>query len=149
VAIVIANVALARHETGICLGFGVVALVTARVLNWQKDRLELQTDAMRNAYLIGAFVLFPYALYHLVAPIYVVPAWIGIALFYYGMNLIIQNRKYRWMGHGTLLLTALYGAVIAFGRLDGAARVLSLLVLGSILVAVSLIFTRARAHSAG
>lgn len=41
VAIILAYVFLRKAETGISAGFGLVALVSARILNWQKDRLEL------------------------------------------------------------------------------------------------------------
>ncbi|MCF7674809.1 MAG: hypothetical protein K9M97_05655, partial [Akkermansiaceae bacterium] len=42
--------ALVKEENGISLVFGVIALTSARILNWQQDRLELKTDLMRNAY---------------------------------------------------------------------------------------------------
>jgi hypothetical protein len=58
----------------------------------------------------------------------------------------MRNRKYRWMGHGTLLLSVVYAAVIGVSQLGGAARVLTLLVLGTMLVVVSLVFTRVRAR---
>jgi hypothetical protein len=70
-------------------------------------RLELKTELMRNAYLLSAFVVFPYALYHLVPGRYVGLAWVGLALFYYLMNLIVRSQKFRWMGHVTLLFTRL------------------------------------------
>ena len=142
--IVAGYLAIARTESGISLGFGLVALVTARLLNWQRDRLELKTELMRNAYLGSAFLVFPYALYHLVPAAYVALAWVGIALAYYGLNGIVRNRKYRWMGHGTLLLTALYLMVAGIGRLEPVHRNLSLLVLGVVLLVVSLVFTTLR-----
>lgn len=145
-AIVIAYMALTRVETGISLAFGLVALGTARLLNWQRDRLELKTELMRNAYLVSALVVFPYALYHLVPGAYVGLAWVGVALLYYGMNLIVRNRKYRWMGHATLLFTALYLLVVGINRLEPLHRNLSFLVLGTVLLVVSLIFTRLRAR---
>ena len=132
------------RETGISLGFGVVALLTARILNWQSERLELKTDLMRNAYLACAFVVFPYALYHLVPRAFVSVAWVGVALAYYAMNLIVRNVKYRWMGHLTLLLTVLYVIVAAVTQLTPGYRIVSFLVLGTVLVVVSLIFTRVR-----
>jgi hypothetical protein len=107
-AVVLGYVVLKERETGISIGFGIVALVTARILNWQQDRLELKTEVMRNAYLFSAFVIFPYALYHLVPGAYTALAWVGLALAYYALNLIVLSPKYRWMGHATLLLTALY-----------------------------------------
>jgi hypothetical protein len=148
-AIVIAYMAIARVETGISLAFGVVALTTARILNWQRDRLELRTGLMRNAYLVSALVIFPYALYHLVPRAQVGLAWIGVALLYYGMNLIVRSQKYRWMGHATLLCTALYLVVVGLVRLEPLYRNLSFLVLGTVLLAVSYVFTRIRARRAG
>ncbi len=144
--IVLAYMAVAKGESGISLGFGVVALLSARILNWKKERLELKTELMRNAYLASAFVVFPYALYHLVPRTYVSVAWVGIAVAYYGMNLIVRNPKYRWMGHLTLLLTVLYVIVIGITQLAPAYRIISFLVLGTVLVAVSVVFTQVRAR---
>jgi hypothetical protein len=142
ILIVAGYVIVAREETGISLGFGLVALASARILNWQQDRLELKTEIMRNAYLASAFVVFPYALYHLVPSGFVSLAWVGIALFYYLMNLIIKAQKYRWMGHLTLLLTVMYVLVIGIVQLEPTYRILSFLVLGTALLVVSLVFTR-------
>jgi hypothetical protein len=144
VGIVLGYVVVAERETGISLGFGVVALVTARILNWQQHRLELKTGLMRNAYLLAAFVVFPYALYHLVPVRYAALAWVGLALGYYALNIIVQNQKYRWMGHATLLLTTIYLVVAGTRGFEPAYRVLSFLVLGTVLLVVSLVFTRLR-----
>jgi hypothetical protein len=144
VLIVLGYVVAVKVESGISLGFGLVALASARILHWQQRRLELKTELMRNAYLVSAFVVFPYALYHLVAGKLVALAWVGLALFYYVANLVVRSPKFRWMGHGTLLLTALYLAIAGTSRFSPAYRVLSFLVLGTVLLAVSLVFTRLR-----
>ena len=146
--VVACYMALAREASGISLVFGCVALTSARILKWQKDRLELKTELMRNAYLTSAFIVFPYALYHIVPQAWVALSWVGIALFYYGMNLLTQARKYRWMGHHTLLLTVVYILIMGIGRLEGTQRIISFLVLGTVLMVVSLVFTlmRARQH---
>ncbi len=144
VAIVVGYVIDVENESGISLGFGIVALVSARILNWQQDRLELKTGLMRNSYLIGAFLVFPYALYHLFSAKYVGLAWVGLALGYYGLNLLVQNQKYRWMGHATLLLTTCYLVVVGTSHFEPVYRVLSFLVLGTVLLIVSLVFTRLR-----
>jgi hypothetical protein len=146
VAIILAYVFLRKAETGISVGFGLVALVSARLLNWQKDRLELKTELMRNAYLVGAFLVFPYALYHLVPGKHVGLAWVGLALGYYVLNLMVQNRKYRWMGHATLLLTTCYVLIVGTRRFEPIYRIASFLVLGTVLLIVSLSFTRWRAR---
>jgi hypothetical protein len=147
VAIVAAYIVLAGEETGISVGFGIVALLSARILNWQKDRLTLKTELMRNAYLVAAFLVFPYALAHLVPSRFTAVAWIGLASCYYAMNLIVQNRKYRWLGHGTLVLTSAYVVIVGTRSLDPVYRTLSFLLLGVVLIGVSLAFTRSRKKS--
>jgi uncharacterized membrane protein len=142
VAIVFGYMLLADRETGISVGFGIVALLSARILNWQRRRLELRTELMRNAYLTSALFVFPYALYHLVPPSYVGLAWIGLASMYYALNLIVQNQKYRWMGHATLLFTTLYLVVIGTRQFEPEYRIISFLALGAVLLIVSLSFTR-------
>ncbi len=146
VSIVLAYMAVVKQETGISVGFGIVALLTARILSWKKARLELKTELMRNAYLASAFVVFPYALYHLVPRGYVSLSWVAVAVAYYVMNLIVRNPKYRWMGHLTLLLTVLYVVVVGLTQLAPTYRIVSFLVLGSVLLVVSLIFTQVRAR---
>jgi uncharacterized membrane protein len=148
VAIVLAYVMLAKSESGISLGFGVVALISARILRWQQRRLELKTELMRNAYLASAFIIFPYAMYHLVPNRYIALAWVGLAVTYYVLNLIVRSPKYRWMGHATLLLTTVYLTFIGFSRSEPMYRIVSFLVLGSVLLGVSLAFTRARRRKA-
>lgn len=145
-AIVIAYTAVARNESGISIGFGVVALLTARILRWQQERLELKTELMRDAYLASAFVVFPYSLYHLVPRAFVTVSWVSVAVAYYLMNLIVHSPKYRWMGHLTLLLTALYVIVIGIFQLSPAYRIGSFLVLGTVLLVVSLTFTMVRSR---
>lgn len=144
-AIVLAYVAITRQETGISLGFGLVALVSARIMAWQRERLQLKTELMRNAYLVSAFLVFPYSLYHLFSSAYVAVAWVGLAGIYYLLNTVLGNPKYRWMGHFTLLLTVLYVLVIGIIQLGPTQRIFSFLLLGTALVVVSLVVTRQRA----
>jgi hypothetical protein len=143
-AIVVTYAAVTKTENGISVGFGIVALMTARILNWKQHRLELKTDFMRNAYLASAFVIFPYASYHLVPVKYVTLVWIALAAAYYVLNFGIRNQKYRWMGHGTLVLTTLYVIGVGVSRFEPVYRVLSFLALGAALLIVSLLFARAR-----
>ena len=145
-SIVAAYMVMSDSENGISIGLGIVALLTARILGWQKERLELQTGMMRNSYLASAFIVFPYSLYHLVPRAFVAVSWVGVAVTYYVMNLIVHSRKYRWMGHCTLLLTALYVIVVGIFQLEGALRIGSFLLLGTVLMVVSLIFTTVRAR---
>jgi uncharacterized membrane protein len=144
--IVASYIASTTEESGIILVFGLVALVTARLLNWKTTYLELKSESMRNAYLLTAFGLFPYGLYHMVPQVYVSLSWVGMALLYYLLSYLLRNRKYRWMGHGTLLLSALYLVVVGVSRLEPTYRSISLFVLGAVLLSVSVIFTMVRAR---
>ena len=145
ITIVLAAFLVAPGEVSVAsVSFGVVALLSARILNWQQHRLELKTDLMRNAYLISAFFLFPYATYHLVPTEYLSVSWIAVALVYYALSAVIKTQKYRWMGHSTLILTILSVLIIGIIKLEPEYRVISFLALGSVLVVVSLVYNRLR-----
>ena len=151
VGIMLAYVIVAQTETGISVGFGIVAVLSARILNWQKERLELKTELMRNAYLLSAFLVFPYSIYHLISGRYVAVAWVGLASLYYVLNLFIHSQKYRWMGHGTLGLAMCYAVISGVRGFDPVYRVLTFLVLGTVLLIVAVSFNRAlrRRRNAG
>jgi len=138
---------LSKEITPGSLSFGIVALVSARIMNWQKHRLELKTEIMRNAYLASAFFMFPYALYHIVPEGYVIIAWVGITLVYYILSHILKNIKYRWMALATLLLTVLYILAIGLIRLEPGLRILSFILLGMVLLITSIIYTRLKSKS--
>ncbi len=135
---------VAQQESGFSFGFGIVALISARILNWQRKNLELKTEVMRNAYLISAFIVIPYSLYHYVPQDYVALSWVAVALVYYLLSALMTLHKYRWMGHATLMLTALYVLIIGIIQLDTTFRVISFLVLGVVLLGTSVFFTRRR-----
>ena len=128
----------------VSLSFGIVALVSARILNWKKERLELKTELMRNLYLTAAFIMFPYALYHAVPAGYVSLSWVGVAGLYYLLSIILKNKKYRWMALLTFILTALYLLLIGTINFDPVFRLVSFIVLGSALIIVSLLYTKVK-----
>ena len=144
----IAYLSLAGTIGTISVSFGIVALLSARILNWRKDRLELRTEMMRNAYLASALFVLPFALYHIVPAGYVSLSWLGLALFYYiASRLLNNNRKCRWMALLTTILTILYVFTVQLVGLDPAFRIVSFLVLGSALLTVSMIYSRRRRKS--
>lgn len=129
----------------ISVSFGIVALVSARILNWQKDRLELRTELMRNSYLACALFVLPYALYHVMPSGYVSLSWLCLALFYYlTSRLLHNNRKYRWMALLTTILTICYVFTFELVGINPALRIVSFLVLGTALLGVSMIYSRRR-----
>jgi len=127
---------------GISLSFGIVALLSARILNWKKDHLELKTEQMRNAYLLTALLIIPYSLYHLFPSGLVAIAWIVVAILYYSLSVLLKNIKYRWMSLATFLLTVLYVFVIGITSSETSYKILSFLVLGAALVILSIIYAK-------
>ncbi len=124
------------------LSFGVVALLSARILNWQKDKLELQTEQMRNAYLAAALFTIPYSLYHTVPEGLISISWIIVAVVYYLLSILLNNKKYRWMSFITFLLTLIYIAIIGFTSSDLIYKTVSFLALGIVLLVVSIYYAK-------
>ena len=134
--------------SSISVSFGIVALLSARILNWQKNQLALRTEMMRNAYLASALLFLPYALYHSVPPQFVSASWLVLALFYYVAGQTLKSRKYRWMALLTMSLTILYLFIIDLTTVDPVVRIVSFLVVGSALLAISMIYSRKKQRSA-
>lgn len=135
---------LAPSNDFVNLSYAVVALSSARILNWKKERLELKTDMIRNAYLASAFVIVLYGLYHAVPSNYVSLSWLGAALFYFGMSLALKNIKYRWMAILTIFAMIIHVFLIDMARLDPGFRIVLFLAVGVVLLVVSLIYTKHR-----
>ena len=144
VTIFIAYLITAGSVSMVSISFGIVALLSARILNWQKDRLELKTEMMRNAYLASALFIIPYALYHSVPPGYVSSSWLMVALLYYLMSRYLRNRKYRWMALLTTALTIVYVIFVDLVGVDPTIRIVSFLVLGTALLMISMLYSRRR-----
>ncbi len=140
----IAYLALAGSINITSLSFGVVAILSARILNWQQSRLDLKTDMLRSAYLVAAFFIFPYALYHIVPGDYVGLSWLGVAIVYYIISVLLKNVKYRWMALLTFLMTAFYLIIIGTTRLGPTFRIISFLILGIALLVISFLYAKMR-----
>lgn len=140
--IVLGTLILSSDSAISFVNIGVVSLLGARILNSQKDKLELQTEAMRNAYLAIAFFLLPYSTF-LVVPIeYVGFTWLGIALLYYAFSLLLKNNKYRWMAMLTLAITILYTLILGILHPDNEMKVISFIAVGIVLIIISFVYTR-------
>lgn len=139
----------ADSGSAVSVSFGLVALATARILNWQKDRLELKTELMRNAYLATALFVIPYALYHTVPRGWVSVSWLGVAAAYYLASRWLHNAKYRWMALLTMILTVLWVFLMDLVALNPVIRIFSFLVLGTVMLVISMGYSRRRSRPAG
>ncbi len=135
-----------QHLDSVNFAFAMVPLITARVLNWKKERLEIKTDMLRNLYLVIGFVTVLYALYQAVPGKYVSLSWTIVAVLYFLMSFVIKNVKYRFMGIGTVIAVALYLFMVDLARIEIAYRVLAFLFLALISIAVSVYYSRRMPH---
>ena len=131
------------------LSFGIVALLSARILNWKKDRLELTTEQMRNAYLLTALAIIPYALYHAMPAGWASVSWIVVAIIYYALSVILKSKKYRWMALATLGLTVGYVFIIGITNEDFTYKIISFLALGFVMLIISVLYTKKKKKETG
>ena len=118
--------------------FAFVALLSARIMNWQRELLTLQTQIMRNVYLVIAFIVMLLALHSAVPRQFVTLSWAAASVVYLMVSLLLKNAKYRWMAIGTLLFTVAYLLLVDLSRLDLVYRVLAFLSLGLMALGISL-----------
>jgi hypothetical protein len=135
--------------SGVGVVFGIVAMVSARILRWQRERLELKTDMMREAYLVTALFINPYALYVMLPGNLVALSWILLAVLYYVLSKALKSRKYRWMALATMLATVLYVLISSIGGLSTEYRVLTFVGVGIVLLVTSFVYFRMSARSDG
>jgi hypothetical protein len=121
--------------------FALVPLISARVINWQRARLKIETDLMRNLYLIEGFIMVMYALYHAVPHQFITLSWTMAALLYFLLSFILKNVKYRYMALGTMICAAFYLFLVDLARIEIIYRVLALLFLAAISIGISIYYT--------
>ena len=129
-----------KPENSVSFSFAVVALVSARIINWKKERLEIKTDLIRNLYLLIGFFMMMFALLHAVPKQFVALSWTIAALAYFGLSFILKNVKYRYMALATMISAAIYLFVIDLARVEVIYRVLALLVLAAVSIGISVYY---------
>lgn len=142
IALLIVYLKLGDPVVGINFAFALTALITARVLNWKKERLEITTELLRNTYLIAAFFMMLYALYKAVPEDYITLTWTGTALLYYLLSRLLNNVKYRWMSIFTIIITAIYLFIVDLDRISMLLRVVTIMALAIISILISIIYTK-------
>jgi hypothetical protein len=144
IGILIGYFAASPSSHAVNFGFALVALSSARVMNWQKRRLTLRTDMLRNVYLFIAFVLIFYALHQAVPSQYVTLSWTMTAVGYFLLSYLLKSAKYRLMAISAMLVTVVYLFLIDLASLDPRFRVAAFMFLGLMAVMISLYYTRIR-----
>ncbi len=141
---------LATYVTGfpssdwVNFSFALVGHASARIMNWQKKRLTLQTEMLRNVYLVIGFVFVLYTLYHVVPANYVTLSWMAVAITYFLVSLLLKNIKYRWLAIASALVTISFLFLVDLARLDPKYRVPAFLFVGIMTLVISLYYTKFR-----
>lgn len=143
-AILISYLFMIEKISWMTSGFGIIALISARVINWQKERLELKTKNLWNFYLLIAFLIFPLIIYSNLSSHYVGIALIILAFIYYTIGKLIDNKKYRIMTSGTLVLSLIYIMIFALTTDESDYRVISFLLVSFSLIIISIVYAKER-----
>ena len=126
---------------GVNFSFALIALISARIINWKRSRLQIKTDMIRNLYMIEGFFMMLFALLHAVPRQFVTFSWTMAALLYFIISLLLKNIKYRYMALGTMICSAFYLFIVDLARIEIIYRVLALLFLAAISIGISIYYT--------
>lgn len=122
--------------------FMLVAFITARVINWKRDRLNLKTESLRNLYLIAGFTMTLIAFYHAVPESLVSVSWIFAAILFFFFGYLLKKIKYRWLAIAALIASAINLLLVDMSNMNIGLRVFIFLLLGIISISVSILYTK-------
>jgi hypothetical protein len=122
--------------------FALVALATARVMNWKKKRLEIRTELIRNIYLFAGASMVLYSLHEAVPPHFVTLSWALSAMLFFILSVLIRNIKYRWLAIFTMIVTVFYLFIVDLKNIGLGYRIVALLFISIISLSISLFYTR-------
>ena len=144
-SLILSYLAIPGETSASAISFGIVALISARIMNWKKERLELRTDNLRIAYLVVAFLVIPFVLYTNLSSQFVGISYIALAFIYYMLGKLINNKKYRLMASGTLILSLVYIFIFGITSSDTTYKIFSFLLVSVALVIISIVYAKIRA----
>jgi len=128
--------------------FATVPLISARLINWKKERLNIKTDFMRNTYLMVGFVMILFFLYNSLPGKFVTISWTIAALVYFLLSFLHKNKKYRYMALGIMIIATFYFFIIDLARIELIYRVFALLLLAIVSIGISIFYSnRLKNHS--
>ncbi len=130
------------YVNSINFSFAIIALATARIMNWQRARLTLKTDFLRVIFLIAGFIMVLFALNKAVPAQFVTLSWMLAAVFYLIMSILLKNIRYRTMSIFTILFTGLHLLVVDMAQMDIGYRVIAFMFFAVITLGISLYYTK-------
>ena len=122
--------------------FALVALVTARILNWRKERLEIRTELIRNIFLLAGAVMILFSLHKAVPAQFVTLSWTLSALIFFILSVLIRNMKYRWLAIITMVITVFYLFIVDLSNISLGYRIVALMFIAAISLGISIFYSR-------
>ena len=120
----------------------IVAFISARIINWQKKRMNIKTDFLRNMNLFILFFSLLYATYKGLPGQYIALSWLGITGMYFIFSIVLRSIKYRWLAMSNLMVTAFYLFLIDLAKIDLIFRILAFLVYAVISIIISTYYVK-------
>jgi hypothetical protein len=131
-----------KPVSGVNFSFALISLLSARIINWKKSRLQIKTDLLRNMYMIEGFFMVLFALFHAIPRQFVTFSWTIAAMLYFLISLLLKNVKYRYMALGALICAAVYLFIVDLARIELIYRILALLFLATLSIGISIYYTQ-------
>ncbi|MGW8314731.1 MAG: hypothetical protein ACWGNV_03955 [Bacteroidales bacterium] len=142
IGLLITYLALPGNEHSINFTFAGVALVTARVLNWKKKRLEIQTELIRNIYLFTGASMLLFSLHEAVPAHFISLSWVLSAVVFFMLSLLLHNIKYRWLAIGTVIVTVFYVFIVDLKSISLGYRIIALMLISVISLGISIFYSK-------
>ena len=142
IGLLITYLATTDSLISIDFSFAIASLITARILNWKKKRLEIRTELIRNIYLFIGAAMILYSLKHAVPAQFVTLFWALTAMLFFLLSVLIKNIKYRWLAIITMIVTVLYLFIVDLKNISLGYRIIALLFISVISLGISIFYTR-------
>jgi hypothetical protein len=122
--------------------FAIVALLTARILNWKKQLLEIRTELIRNIFLLSGALMVLFSLHKAVPANFVTLSWTGAAMVFFMLSILIRNKKYRWLAILTMVITVIYLFIVDLSNISLGYRIVALMFIAAISLGISIFYSR-------
>lgn len=142
IALLIAYVFSAEPLNTTNFSFALVALITARILNWKKQRLEIRTELIRNIFLFTGAIMILFSLHEAVPANFITLSWTVSALVFFILSVVIKNMKYRWLAIITMVITVFYLFIVDLSNISLGYRIIALMFIAAISLGISIFYSK-------
>lgn len=120
--------------------FPIVSGISARIINWKKNRLTLKTQYIRNIYLFILFFSLLYSLKMALPSEYITLSWALVAIMFFGLSILLKLVKYRYLAISTLLAASIYLIFVDLISINLIYRIIIFLLISIISIGISVYY---------